>query len=171
VSVLDVILLVLVGVFMIRGLLRGFVRETIGLVALLAAGLLAALYAAPVGEALVARGLVREEIAPAVAGGGVFLAVDVAVTLLGLLLDRLLRALFLGPLLRLAGMLFAAVKGGLLLGLALSAGQRFAPWLLTPAQLASSRLAKPMMSFATVALDFGSDWIEAALKTGEGATT
>lgn len=170
-STLDVILLVVVGVFMIRGLLRGFVRETIGLVALLAAGLLAALYAAPASEALVARGLVREEIAPAVAGGGIFLAVDVAVTVLGLLADRLLRALFLGPLLRLTGMLFAAVKGGLLLGLALSAGQRFAPWLLTPAQIASSRLAKPMMSFATAALDFGGEWIETAFEAREGATT
>ena len=170
-STLDVILLVVVGIFMIRGLLRGFIRETVGLVALLAAGLAAALWAAPLGEALVAREAVRPEIAPAMAGGGVFVATYAAVNLIGLLLDRLARAVLLGPLLRLAGMVFAALKGGLLLGLALVAGQRFAPSLLSPDDIAASRLAGPMMAFATVVLDFGGDWIGAATDVAEGAAT
>jgi len=165
---LDVILLVVVGVFMIRGLWRGFIRETVGLVALLVAGMLAALYAGPVGRDLVAREAVRPEIAPAVAGGGVFLAAYIAVNLIGLVIDKLARALFLGPLVRVAGMAFAALKASALLGLALVAGARFAPSLLTPGQLRESRLAGPMMSFATVVLDFGGTWIGAATEGTEG---
>jgi membrane protein required for colicin V production len=168
VSTLDVILLVAVGAFMIRGLWRGVVRETIGLVALLLAGFAATAYAGPLGRTLVAREAVRPELASVVAGVGVFVATYVAANLLGLLLDRLARALLLGPLLRLAGMAFAGLKASVLLGLALVAGQRFAPSLLTPAQIAASRLARPMMDFATVVLDFGGEWIGAPTAATEG---
>jgi membrane protein required for colicin V production len=168
---LDVILLVVVGVFMIRGLFRGFIRETLGLVALVAAGLVAALYAAPAGEALQAREAVRPEAAPAVAAAGLFVGTYVAVNLIGLVADRLARALFLGPLLRLAGMLFAALKGALLLGLALVAGQRFVPAVLTPGEVEASRLAGPLMDFATVVLELGGGWIDGVVEATEGVGT
>lgn len=168
---LDAILLVVVGVFMLRGLLRGVIREAVGLVALLVAGIAATVYAGPAGRALVAREVVRPELAPLLGGSGVFLAAYLAATVLGLVLDRLARALLLGPLLRLAGMIFGALKASVLLGLALIAGQRAVPSLLTPAQLAASRLARPMMGFAVAVLDLGGDWIGATTGSAGGSVT
>lgn len=165
---LDAVLLVVVGIFVVRGFWRGFIRETVGLVALLASGIAAALFAGSAGAALVAREVVRPEIAPATGGAAVFLATWVGVNLVGLVLDKLARALFLGPLLRIAGMVFAAVKGALLLGLALLAGQRVVPSVVTAEAIAESRLAGPMMTLATVVLDFGGQWIGAAHE-GEAA--
>jgi len=169
VSTLDVILLVAVGFFMIRGLWRGFIRETVGLVGLFGAGIAAAWYAEPAGAALAQRGAVGPEIAPVAAGGAIFLATYVAVNLVGFGLDRLGRALFLGPLLRLAGMAFAALKAGLLLGVMLIAGQRFAPWLVTPELVDSSRIAGPLMTGAARALDVGGAWIGRAMHVADGS--
>lgn len=158
-STLDVILLAAVGLFMVRGLWRGFIRETVGIAALLAGGFAAAAYAAPAGEMLIAREVIRPDVAPFAAGSVIFIATYVAVSLVGQLLDRVARTLFLGPLVRVAGMIFAALKASVLLGLALLAGQRFTPWLITPAQLAGSRVAGPLMALATTALDAGDAWI------------
>lgn len=158
-TTLDVVLLVVVGAFVVRGLWRGFILEALGLAALVLGGVVATFYAGRGAEVLVARGLVDPGIAPAVAGGGLFLGTYAAVTVVGVVVDRLARAIFLGPILRAAGLVFAALKAVLLLGLALVAGQRLAPGLVTPDLTASSRLAGPMMDLATRALDFGGEWL------------
>jgi membrane protein required for colicin V production len=168
VTTLDVILLAVVGAFAVRGLFRGFIREIVGLAGLVAGGLVAATYAAPAGEALVARDVVRPEYAPVTAGGGLFLATYLGVNLAGWLLDRLTRTMFLGPLMRVAGMIFAGFKGTLLVGLALLAGQRFAPSLLTAEQVDTSRLAMPAMALATMILEVGDAWLTPATDAARG---
>jgi membrane protein required for colicin V production len=169
VTTIDVVLLVVVGAFVVRGLWRGFILEALGLAALVLGGLVATLYATEGAEILVAREVADSGIAPAVAGGGLFLGTYAAVTVVGVVLDKLARALFLGPVLRAAGVVFAALKAVLLLGLALVAGQRLVPGLVTPELVASSRLAGPMMDLATRALDFGGEWLGEAEHATAGA--
>lgn len=165
-SVLDILLLVVLAVFAIRGFWRGFVRETMGLAALVGAGLAAALFASVGGAALVERDLVPPEVGTAAAGVGIFLVTYVGVNLVGVGVDRLARRLFLGPVLRVTGVLFALVKGGALLGLVLMVGQRVTPWVLTDERLAESQLARPLLDLTTQLLDRGGEWLSV---TGEAA--
>lgn len=158
-TAMDVLLLVVLALFTVRGFWRGFIRETMGLAALVGAALAAALFAGSAGEALVARDLVRARLAPVVAGGSIFLGTYVGVNLLGWGLDRVARTLFLGPLLRAAGMVFALCKGTVLVGIGLMVGQRVVPWLVTDERIAASRLAGPMLAITDAVLEAGGEWL------------
>ena len=51
------------------------------------------------------------------------------------------------------------------------AGQRVVPSVLTPGEVEASRLAGPLMGFATVVLELGGDWIGGIVEATDGVTT
>jgi len=148
VTALDALLVAGLAAFGLRGFFRGFVRETTSLVAVAAAVAGVVFYAGPLAEMLMARGLAEAELALVAAGAGTFLAIYLAVTLIGWGVDRLAHAMFLGPLVRVLGIVFAVAKGAIVLGFALIVGQQWAPAMLSRQRVETSRLAPPMLALA-----------------------
>ena len=127
-SGLDVIICAVVGVLGVRGLFRGFVREAFAVLAWAGGLAISFLYAAELAP-YVARELdVGPPFDRAIAGVAIFLGAYVVIQLVGWILHRLVHAIFLGPVDRVAGLLLGAAKGAVLCGLFLwIAALRFGP--------------------------------------------
>jgi len=154
---LDAMLLVGLAAFGLRGFFRGFVRETTSLIAVVAAVAGVVFYAGRLAEALMAQGVAEPELALVGAGAATFLGIYVAVTLAGWGIDRLAHALFLGPVVRILGIVFAVAKGAIVLGFALIVGQQWAPTVLSRERVETSRLAPPMVKLARVLITEGGE--------------
>jgi len=148
VSPLDVLLLILLVPFTVRGWWRGFCRESLGLVGLVVGALAAAATGPELASLLRARGFLPPVAALPVAWALILLAAWVAAGLLGLLADRLARALLLGGLNRLAGALFGSLKGAALLGFALLLTEQVVPSPTLTKLIAASRLGRPLEQVA-----------------------
>jgi membrane protein required for colicin V production len=159
VTTLDVLLLVVLALFALRGFWRGFVRETMGLAALLGGIVGAALWADPLSVWAQTERLMPPELGPVAAGALVFLVLYVGLNLLGAGIDRMARRLYLTPVLRITGVLFATVKGAALLGVVLLVGHRVVPWVVTTERLEASRLAPPLVDIASSVIEAGGDWL------------
>jgi uncharacterized membrane protein required for colicin V production len=153
---LDAILIAGLAAFGLRGFFRGFVRETTSLVAVVAAVAGVVFYAGRFAEEIMARGWAEAEVALVAAGAGTFLAIYLAVTLVGWAIDRLAHAIFLGPVVRVLGIVFAMAKGAIVLGFALIVGQQWAPTVLSRQRVETSQLAPPMLALAHALLAEGS---------------
>ena len=159
-TALDVLLLAVLALFAVRGFWRGVVREAMGLVALVGAVLAAALWAVPFADWIQVEQLMPPELGPIAAGACVFVGVYVGLNLLGAGVDRMARRLYLTPVLRITGVLFATLKGAALLGVALLVGHRLAPWLVTTERIESSRLAPPLVDIASRIIEASGSWLE-----------
>ena len=107
----DALLLVLLTPFALRGYWRGFVRETFGLAGLLGGAAAAGAGSLALAAILTQHGLVPPAGARPVAFAILFVGTVLAANLLGLLVDRLVRALLLGGVNRFAGAAFGCAKG------------------------------------------------------------
>ncbi len=122
----DLVMLGVVGLSAMAGFLRGFARELLGLVAWLAAALLAShFYGAglPLARAWIKDGLIAEIVCFTL----VFLVILIGLSLAASLLSRLVRLSLLGGIDRLLGFGFGAIRGGALLILAYIALAFFVP--------------------------------------------
>jgi membrane protein required for colicin V production len=151
VNQLDALLLVLLVPFVLRGWTRGVLREGFGVVGVLAA----AVIGGPVASDLAARGLVAPDRRGMIAALTVLLAVVIAANLAGRIADRFARALLLGPLVRLAGAGFGAVKGLAVLGFVLLGLGHFARSLGIHSTFDHSTFAPPLAGAAHALLDAG----------------
>ena len=168
---LDAVLLAGLAGFGLRGFLRGFVRETTSLIAVVAAVAGVVLYAGRLAEALMAHGVAEAELALVGAGAATFLAIYLVVTFAGWAVDRLAHALFLGPVIRILGIAFAVAKGAIVLGFALIVGQQWAPTVLSRERVETSHLAPPMVKLARVLIAEGGERLTPHDVRGtEGAT-
>ena len=152
----DALLLVVLLPFALRGWVRGFCRESLGLGGLVGGILLAAAGGPPLASALIARGLLAPFTAHLVAPAVLFLVATVSARLLGVLAERLARALLLGSVNRIAGLVFGTLKGAAAIGFALLFVQRVAPSSLAE-MVAGSRLASPLTRLAAGIVDAGRD--------------
>jgi len=148
VNQLDALLLILLIPFTLRGWWRGFCRETFALAGLVGGALAAAALAPQVAAALVERGIARPAMALPLAWAGVFVAAWFAAGVLGLIADRMARALFLGGVNSAAGAVFGSVKGAALLGFGLLLAQYVAASPKLDRVIASSRLGRPLEQMA-----------------------
>jgi membrane protein required for colicin V production len=155
VNQLDALLLVLLVPFMLRGWSRGVLREGFGVAGFVAGVLAAAALAGPVASDLTARGLVSPGRGAMIAAFAVFFSVVIAFNLAGRVADGFARALFLGPLLRLAGAGFGAVKGAVVLAFVLLAVGHFARGPEFRATFDHSTIAPPLAGVAHALLDCG----------------
>jgi membrane protein required for colicin V production len=155
VNQLDALLLLLLVPFTLRGWWRGFCRESLALVGLFG-GVLAAVAGSPaLAKLLLAQHVVPAVAAHAVAWVAIFLGTWVAAALLGLITDRLARALFLGGFNRLAGAAFGLMKGAAILGFALLLAEQVAPSPSLTKVIAASRLGRPLEQIAGSVVERG----------------
>lgn len=129
-TVLDIILLVALALFVIRGVFRGFLLELFDLVSLLAGYLAARFAGPPLGAWFAGVSGIDRWWAGVIAAIVVFLVATAAVRLLARLLRKLARATMLGGLDRFAGAVFGALKA-VLLALALYFIAMLTPWAAT----------------------------------------
>jgi membrane protein required for colicin V production len=144
----DVLLAVVLLLFALRGLWRGFLREVFGLAGLLAGAVAAATWSTALGDEIAARFHVAPSLAELAAGALLLTGVVLAASLAGRLARRVARAIWLGPVDRGLGAVFGLAKGAALVGLGLVALQRLAPGSSTAQLTADSELAHPLVDIA-----------------------
>lgn len=144
----DALLLLLLAPFALRGYWRGFCREVFGLVGLVGGAAAAGTWSLPVADVLVQRQLLPVAAARPVAFAVVFLGVVVTANLLGLVADRLVRAILLGGLNRIAGAAFGCAKGAAFAAVLLLVAHRLLPSRDVQEMIARSTLGGPLVRVA-----------------------
>lgn len=109
-NLLEFAVLVLILVLALRGFFRGFFREAFGLLAWVGAGVTAYLLGPSYGPAVSQRYGLPIAIGEALAAIGIFLGLYIACQLTGLVLSRVARLIFLGPVDRAFGLVLGAAK-------------------------------------------------------------
>ena len=145
---LDVLLLVLLVPFAFRGYTRGLCRGVFGLAGTIAGVLAAGAFGPQVAKALLRDHLVPPAGAEPVGWAAVFLGAWMSGALLGMVTERLARALLLGGLNRVGGVVFGAAKGAALLGFTLLLIEQTAPASAVSRVIKESRLGRPLEHIA-----------------------
>jgi membrane protein required for colicin V production len=148
VNAIDLLIAVVLVLFALRGLWRGFLREAFGLAGLLAGAVAAATWSRALGDQLAPHVGVKPVVAEILAGAGVFVGAVIVAALLGRLARRVAQAVWLGPVDRGAGVAFGFAKGAALVGLGLMGVQRLAPGSAVAQLAADSRAARPLVQLA-----------------------
>lgn len=155
---MDVALVVLLLLCALRGSWRGIFRESFGFAALVI-GLLAALRGAEAVSARLAELPLAADLAPSsllgIAFVGIFLVVSTLLNLGGIAFDQLFGRGALRIPSRVGGALFALGKGAASLAVVLLFLHLFPVVPALDNQIATSRLARPMVSAAGAALRAG----------------
>jgi len=120
-NVIDIVILVVLAGFLVKGLIRGLLKEICSLLGLLAGAVLAFCFHVPLAELLAEDLHFSPSIATAAAFLALFLTTLLFFVLLGYLLSRFVKLIFLGGLNRVAGGFFGLAQGVLLLALILFA--------------------------------------------------
>lgn len=115
-NLFDAIIILVIGGLAVSGLRRGFSREIVETVGVVAAGFIASRFSVEVARVL---GIEASSSwwSKFLLISGVFITCMILFTLLGRLLQRSLRAISLGSLDRLGGLLLGALKGGVVVAL------------------------------------------------------
>ena len=126
---IDIAILVILCGFLLKGLLRGLLKEVCSLAGLFVGAFLAFRYHGPLAEALLKQVDLPAEIDVAITFTVLFLATMIFFMVLGFLLSRIIKLLFLGGFNRLIGGFFGLSQGVLLLAVLLFAlSLRPLPW-------------------------------------------
>jgi len=120
-NAVDITILVLLVAFLIKGLFRGLFKELCSLAGLVAGGFLAFRFHAPLAETMVDAFGISLKAGVVCAFLLLFLTTVLFFGVLGFLLSRFIKLLFLGGLNRVAGGLFGLFQGVLLLTVVLFA--------------------------------------------------
>ena len=154
-TVVDGLVLLALLPFALRGYFRGFCRETFALLGLVRGTLLSAAWGPRVAASLVAHHVLGEPWVRPAAYALVFAAAVLTAALLGRVAAGVARAIFLGPLDRVAGTMVATLKGAALVGLGLLAAERLDASPALTARISASRLGRPLEEFAAAVLEAG----------------
>src|SRR5439155_22898864 len=100
--------------FALRGWWRGFCREPLAIAGLFGGALAAAALGPDLARAIEARQVIPAVATLPVAWAAILLATCVVAAILGRIADRIVRALMLGGVNRLAGAVFGSAKGAAL---------------------------------------------------------
>ncbi len=115
----DVLILIIIGVFLLKGLLRGLMKELCSLVGLIVGSLLAFRFHGPLAEAMVSAFRLPASVCVVLAFLAIFLLTLLVFGLIGMLLSKYVKLLYVGGLNRVAGGIFGLVQGVLLLAVVL----------------------------------------------------
>jgi len=149
---IDIAILVILCGFLLKGLLRGLLKEVCSLAGLFVGAFLAFRYHGPLAEALLEQVDLPAQIAVAITFTVLFLATMIFFLVLGFLLSRFVKLLFLGGFNRLIGGLFGLSQGVLLLAVVLFAlSLRPMPWGVDK-MLKQAYLAPPFVALGDAAL-------------------
>lgn len=151
-NAVDIAIVAVLVVLLLKGLWLGLIHEVCSLAGLAGGTILASRFHAPLAETLPAWSFLPPWLARAACFAVLFLVTLACFALLGVLLSRLFRLIFLGGLNRVLGGLFGLVQGVLLLALVLHGLSR-ADWLTESRR--QSRLAPPFATLGEAALAGG----------------
>ena len=141
-NILDIIILICLIPALIQGLIKGFISQAIALISLIAGAWASSRFAGVVCEWLSQYLSGSEQIVRIAAFALIFIAVILALSLIGKLLDKIIQIIMLGWLNKLLGGVFAIAKWILIMSLIVvafnSINQSF--HLVKPSVLAQSQL-------------------------------
>lgn len=159
-NLFDIAILLLLAGFLLKGLLRGLLRELCSLCGLFGGVFLAVRYHAPLAELLMESVAWPAQLCVVIAFAALLLLTVIFFGLLGFVLSRFIKLLFLGGFNRVAGALFGLVQGGLLLTLVLY-GLSHSP-LPPPLDgfFEKSQLAPPLVRFGDALLHQGNQVLQ-----------
>jgi membrane protein required for colicin V production len=149
---LDIAILLLLVVFLIKGLVRGLVQEFFSLFGLIAGTVLAFRFSPPLTELLHETLHLPVGVSAAAAFLALFITTILLFSLVGSLLSRFVKLLFLGGFNRVAGGFFGLAQGVLLLAILLFvAASRPLPAVIDSIYQ-DSQLAPPFIVLGTAAV-------------------
>jgi membrane protein required for colicin V production len=151
-NAVDIAILVVLAVLLAKGLWLGLVHELCTLAGLAGGTILAIRYRDPLSHVFQGWVKLEPELLGTLAATVLFLATLATCMLIGMLLSRVLKLLFLGGFNRVLGGLFGLVQGVLLLTLLLY-GLSLTSWLRESRQ--NSRLAPPFVTLGEQLLGKG----------------
>ncbi len=120
-NIADIAILVVLVAFVFKGLLRGLLKEVCSLLGLVIGAFLAFRYHPPLGEGLASAFGLPSQVCVAISFMAIFLTSVVVFALIGYLLSRFVKLIFLGGFNRVAGGLFGLAQGAVLMALVLFA--------------------------------------------------
>jgi membrane protein required for colicin V production len=151
-NAVDIVIVAVLSVLLLKGVWLGLIHELCGLAGLVMGAALATRYHAPLAATLPAWASLPPWLATAVCYAALFLVTLIGFLLLGVVLSRFLKLIFLGGFNRVLGGLSGLVQGVLLLALALY-GLSLTDWLKETRQ--GSRLAPPFVTLGEQLLTGG----------------
>ncbi len=116
-NIFDILILVILGAFTLKGLLRGLMKELCTLVGLLAGALLALNFSQPLATRMVAAFSLPEQLCAVLAFLAIFLLTMLLFGLIGMVLSRYVKLMYVGGLNRVAGGLFGLIQGVIIVSL------------------------------------------------------
>lgn len=159
---IDIILLILLVLSAFNGFRRGFIEELAGLAAMIL-GIWAALRFSDLMASLITENFaVESRYLPALAFIATFILVIILVSLIGGVVSKLVKAVQLGFLNRLAGFVFGVIKGALVLSVFLVVFNKIDQDvnLISGEVRSESRLYEPVRNFAPSVFPFLDFWGE-----------
>ena len=156
-SHVDALLALVLVPFALNGWRRGLCREGFDLVGVVGGLIVAAAAAPTVARTLSTHGMPPLAALP-IALAGVLVVAMVIARVLGGVLARVLHAVFLGGVDRIAGVFFGALKGAACLGLILMLLERLAPTPAVQIAIQGSLLGPTLMNVATSAMEMGREF-------------
>lgn len=145
-GLVDIAILVILGFFILKGTLRGLLKEICSLLGLVLGGVFAFTFYVPLAQTVSAAVNIPDKVSV----WGSFLAIFILVVFLfaviGYVLNRFVKLIFLGGFNRLAGAVFGIVQGVVLLAMILLALNSSASPDFAKQKLRSSQLAPPFIT-------------------------
>lgn len=149
----DIAILVILFGFLLKGLLRGLLKEFCSLTGFFVGAFLAFRYHAPLAELMLESVVLPTQLAIGLAFALLFLATMVFFLALGFVLSRFIKLMFLGGFNRILGGVFGLTQGVMLLAVVMFAlSLRPLPWGLDK-ELKRSRLTPPFVELGHAALE------------------
>ncbi|NLC71573.1 MAG: CvpA family protein [Desulfuromonadaceae bacterium] len=150
---LDIAILVILGLFLLKGAWRGLLREICSLAGLLLGAFLALSFHEPLGQILTESFRLPPTLANIASFLLLFLITVIFFGVLGFLLSKFVKLIFLGGLNRVAGAVFGLGEGALLIAIVLFvATMGETPRFLQPL-VKDSQLAPPFIELGQQAFD------------------
>lgn len=145
-GLVDLCILVILGLFLLKGVLRGLLKEICSLLGLVLGGMFAFTFHLPLAQQLQDSFDLPAQLCVWGSFLGIFLFVIFVFAVVGFVLNRFAKIVFLGGLNRLAGALFGLVQGVVILAiLALALNSTVSPRAVRE-KIAESQLAPPFVT-------------------------
>ena len=146
-SLVDILILVILAIFLVKGVIRGLLKEVCSLLGLLLGGVFAFTFHLPLAQTLQETFALPKQLCIWIGFLAIFLLVVMVFGVLGFVLHKFVKVVFLGGVNRLAGALFGLVQGVILLSMVVVALNSSLVPKRAHGMLRDSQLAPP---FATL---------------------
>ena len=150
---IDIAILIILCAFLLKGVLRGLLKEICSLAGLFIGAFLAFRYHGPLAEVLLKQMDLPAQVAVAITFTALFLATIIFFMVVGFLLSRFVKLLFLGGFNKVLGGLFGLSQGVLLLAVVLFALSLHPPPWGMDKLMKEAYLAPPFAELGEAILD------------------